>query len=153
MYLRIPKRLFSLLYTVCGPFTIILSRNGRVQYRMCCFKILVIVRTNQAIEFIPFIGTVIYYKSPKGVIKAIRFRLSISSSNQLQLEKKSTRDITLHPINSLENLLVHSGRFTSLIVTRLIFIAALISRYFLCSFLLTRNHRFLYRLSQYSRVP
>jgi len=59
----------------------------------------------------------------------------------------------LYPVNSLENSLVHGGRFTSLIVTRLIFIAALISQYFLRSFLLTRNHRFLYRLSQYSKVP
>jgi len=98
-------------------------------------------------------GTVVYYRSPRGVIKAVRFLLSISSSNWLYLEKKSTKDITLHPINSLENLLVYSGRFAFLIVTRLIFIAALISRYFLCSFLLIRNYRFLYRLSQYSRVP
>ena len=153
MYLRIPRRLSSLLYTVWGPFTVILSRNGRVWYRMCRSRILVIVLINQATKFIPSIGTVVCYRSPRGIIKAVRFLLSISSSNQLQLEKKSTRDITLYPANSLENLLVYSGRFTSLIVTQLIFITALISQYFLYSFLLIRNYRFLYRLSQYSRVP
>ena len=146
MYLHTPKRLSSPLYTVCGPFTVILSRNGRAWYKMCCSKILVIVYTNQATEFVPFIGTVVYYRSPRGVIKAVRFWLSIFSSNQLQLEKKSTRDITLHPVNSLENLLAYSSRFASLIVTRLIFIAILISRYLLRSFLLIRNYRFLYRL-------
>ena len=152
-YLHILKRLSSLLYTIQGPFTIILSRNGKVQYRIYRSRILVIVLINQATKFVPSIGTIIYYKSPRGVIKAVRFLLSISSSNQLQLEKKSTRDITLHLANSLENLLAYSSRFASLIVTRLIFIAVLISRYFLYSFLLIRNYRFLYRLSQYSRVP
>ena len=152
IYLRTSKRLSSLLYTIQGPFTIILSRNGKAQYRIYRSRILVIILINQATKFIPPIGTIIYYRSPRGVIKAIRFLLSISSSNQLQLEKKSTRDITLYPINSLENLLAHSSRFTSLIVTRLIFITALISQYFLYSFLLIRNYRFLYRLSQYSRV-
>ena len=115
-------------------------------------RILVIILINQATKFIPSIGTVIYYRSPRGIVKAIRFLLSILSSNQLQLEKKSTRDITLHPANSSENLSVYSGRFASLIVTRLIFIAVLISQYFLYSFLLIRNYRFLYRLSQYSRT-
>ena len=153
MYLHTPRRLSSLLYTVYGPFTIMLSKNGKAQYRMCCSRILVIVLTNQATEFVPPIGTVIYYRSPRGVIKAIKFLLSILSSSQLQLEKKSTRDITLYPINSLENSLVYSGRFASLIVTQLIFIAILINQYFLYSFLLIRNYGFLYRLSQYSRVP
>ena len=146
MYLRTPRRLSSLLYTVCGPFTVMSSRNGKVQYRICRSRILVIILINQATEFVPPIGTIICCRSPRGIIKAIRFLLSILSSSQLQLEKKSTRDITLHPINSLENLLVYSGRFASLIVTWLIFIAMLISWYFLCSFLLIRNHRFLYRL-------
>ena len=153
MYLRTPRRLSSLLYTICGPFTIMLSRNGKVQYGIYYSRILVIVLINQVTKFVPSIGTVIYYRSPRGIIKAIKFLLFILSSNQLQLEKKSTRDITLHPANSLENSSVYSGRFTSLIVTRLIFIAALISQYLLRSFLLIRNHRFLYRLSQYSRVP
>ena len=146
MYLRIPRRLFSLLYTVYGPFTIMLSRNSRVWYRIYRSKILVIVRTNQATEFVPLIGTVVYCRSPKGVIKAIKFWLSIFSSNQLQLEKKFTRDIILYPANSSENSLAYSSRFTSLIVTQLIFIAALISWYLQRSFLLIRNHRFLYRL-------
>ena len=153
MYLYTPRRLSSPLYTICRPFTVISSRNGKAWCRMWCFRILVIVLINQATKFMPFIGTVIYYRSPKGIAKAIRFLLSILSSNQLQLEKKSTKDITLHPINSLENLLVYSSRFASLIVTQLIFIAALISQYFLYFFLLIRNHKFLYRLSQYSRVP
>ena len=153
MYLYMPRRLSSLLYTVCGPFTIMSSRNGKVQYGIYRSRILVIVLTNQVTKFVPPIGTVIYYRSSRGVIKAIRFLLSILSSSQLQLEKKSIRDITLHPTNSLKNSLAHSGRFASLIVTQLIFITALISQYFLCSFLLTRNHRFLYRLLQYSRVP
>ena len=148
-----PRRLFSPLYTIQGPFTIILFRNGKVQCKIYCSKILIIVLINQATEFMPPISTVICCRSPRGIVKAIRFLLSILSSNQLQLEKKSTRDITLHPINSLENLLVYSSRFISLIITRLIFIAILISQYFLYSFLLIRNHRFLYRLSQYSRVP
>jgi hypothetical protein len=30
---------------------------------------------------VPPIGTVIYYSSPRGIIKAVRFLLSISSSN------------------------------------------------------------------------
>ena len=153
MYLRMPRRLSSLLYIIQSPFTVMLSRNGKAQCRICRSRILVIVLTNWATEFIPPMGTVVCYKSPKGVIKAIRFLLSISSSNQLQPEKKFTRDITLHPTNSLKNSLAYSGRFASLIVTQLIFIAALISRYFLCSFLLIRNYKFLYRLSQYSRVP
>ena len=146
MYLRTPRRLSSLLYIVCGPFTVILSRNGKAQCGMCRSRILVIVLINQAMEFVPPIGTIIYHKSPRGVAKAVRFLLFTSSSNQLYLEKKSTRDITLHPINSLKNLLAYSSRFASLIVTQLIFIAALISQYFLCSFLLIKNHRFLYRL-------
>ena len=146
MYLYTPKRLSSLLYIICGPFTVILSRNGKVQYRIYHSRILVIVLINQATKFMPPIGTVICRRSPRGIIKAIRFLLSISSSNQLQLEKKSTRDITLHPINSLENLSAYSSKFISLIVTWLIFIAILISRYFLCSFLLIKNHKFLYRL-------
>ena len=146
MYLCTPGRLSSPLYTICGPFTIMSSRNGKVQYGIYCSRILVIVLINQATKFVPPIGTVVYYKSPRGVVKAIRFLLSILSSSQLQPEKKSTRDITLHPINSSENLLAYSSRFASLIVTRLIFIAILISWYFLYSFLLIRNHRFLYRL-------
>ena len=146
MYLRTPRRLSSPLYTIYRPFTVMLSRNGKAQYRIYCSRILVIVLTNQATKFMPPIGTVIYYRSPRGITKAIRFLLSTLSSSQLQPEKKSTRDITLHPINSLENSLAYSGRFTSLIVTRLIFIAILISWYFLYSFLLIRNHRFLYRL-------
>ena len=146
MYLRTPKRLSSLLYIVYSPFTIILSRNGKAQYRMCRSKILVFVLINQATKFVPFMGTIIYYKSPRGVAKAIRFLLLISSFNQLQPDKKSTRDITLHPTNSLKNLSAYSGRFASLIVTLLIFIAALISQYFLCPFLLIKNYRFLYRL-------
>ena len=153
MYLHTPGRLSSLSYIVCRPFTVILSKNGKAQYRIYRFKILVIVLTNQATKFIPPIGTVICYRSPKGVIKAVRFLLSISSSSQLQLEKKSTKDITLYPTNSLKNLLAYSGRFASLIVIQLIFIAALISQYFLYSFLLIKNYRFLYRLLQYSRVP
>ena len=84
---------------------------------MCRSKILVIVLTNWAIEFIPSIGTVVCYRSPRGVIKAVKFLLFTSSSNWLYPEKKSTKDITLHPINSLENLLVYSSRFASLIVT------------------------------------
>ena len=48
---------------------------------MCYSKILVIVLINWAIKFIPFIGTIIYYKSPRGVIKAVKFLLSILSSN------------------------------------------------------------------------
>ena len=127
IYLYIPRRLSSLLYTIYRPFTIILSRNSKVQYRIYRSRILVIILINQATKFVPPIGTIIYYRSPKGVIKAIRFLLSISSSNQLYLKKKSTRDITLHPINSLENLSAYSSRFASLIVTQLIFIAALIS--------------------------
>ena len=146
MYLRTPRRLSSLLYTVYGPFTVMLSRNGKAQYGMCRSRILVIILMNQATEFVPPIGTVVCYRSPRGIAKAIRFLLSILSSSQLQLEKKSTRDITLYPINSSENLLVYSSRFASLIVTQLIFIAVLISWYFLYSFLLIRNHRFLYRL-------
>ena len=153
MYLRMPRRLSSPLYIVYGPFTIMSSRNGKAQCGMCRSRILVIVLTNQATKFVPPIGTIICYKSPRGIIKAVRFLLSISSSNWLQLEKKSTRDITLYPVNSLENLLVYSSRFASLIVTQLIFITVLISWYFLYSFLLIRNHRFLYRLLQYSRVP
>ena len=101
----------------------------------------------------PSINIVICYKSSKGVIKAVRFLLSILSFNWLQLKKKSTSNITLHPINSLKNLLVYSGRFTSLIVTQLIFIVILISWYFLYFFLLIKNHKFLYRLLQYFRVP
>ena len=146
MYLYTPGRLSSPLYIICGPFTVILSRNSKAQYRIYYFRILVIVFINQATEFVPPIGTIIYYRSPRGVIKAIRFLLSILSSSWLQLEKKSTRDITLYPINSSENLLVYSGRFTSLIVTQLIFITILISQYFLYSFLFIRNHGFLYRL-------
>ena len=153
MYLYIPRRLSSPLYTIYRPFTVILSRNGKVQYKMCCSRILVIILINQATKFMPFIDTIVYYRSPRGIVKAIRFLLFILSSNQLQLEKKSTRDITLHPINFLENLLAYSGRFTSLIVTQLIFIAIFISQYFLYSFLLIRNHKFLYKLLQYSRVP
>ena len=146
MYLRTPRRLSSPLYIIYSSFTIMLSRNGKAQYRMCRSRILVFILINQATKFIPPIGTIICCRSLKGIIKAVKFLLSISSSNQLQLEKKSTRDITLYPINSLENLLVYSGRFTSLIVTQLIFIATLISQYFLYSFLLIRNHEFLYRL-------
>ena len=153
MYLRMPRRLSSLLYTIYRPFTVMSSRNGKVQYRMYYSRILVIVLTNQATEFVPPIDTIICYRSPRGIIKAIRFLLSTLSSSQLQLEKKFTKDITLHPTNSSENLSVHSSRFASLIVTQLIFIAALISRYFLYSFLLIRNYGFLYRLSQYFRVP
>ena len=146
MYLRTPRRLSSLLYTIYKPFIIMSSRNGKIQYRIYRFRILVIVFINQATEFMPSIGTVIYYRSPRGITKAIRFLLSTLSSNQSQLEKKFTRDITLYPVNSLKNLLVHSGRFISLIVTQLIFITAFISQYFLCSFLLIKNYRFLYRL-------
>ena len=153
MYLRMPRRLSSLSYTICGPFTIMSSRNGKVQYRMCHSRILVIVFTNQATKFMPSIGTIICRRSPRDITKVIRFLLSILSFSWLQLEKKSTRDITLYPINSLENLLAYSGRFISLIVIQLIFIATLISQYFLYSFLLIRNHKFLYRLLQYSRVP
>ena len=153
IYLYTPRRLSSPLYIIYSPFTIILSKNGKVQYKIYCSRILVIVLINQATKFIPPIGIVIYYKSLKGIVKAVRFLLFISSSNQLQLEKKSTRDITLYPTKFLENLLVYSGRFTSLIVTWLIFIATLISQYFLYSFLLIKNYRFLYRLLQYSRVP
>jgi len=58
-----------------------LSRNGRVWYGMCCLRILVIVLINWATEFMPFIGTVVYYKSPRGVTKAVRFLLLILSSN------------------------------------------------------------------------
>ena len=153
MYLHTPRRLSSPLYIIYSPFTVISSRNGKAWYRICCSRILVIVLINQATKFVPPIGTVICRRSPRGVIKAIRFLLSISSSNQLQPEKKSTRDITLHPINSLKNSLAYIGRFASLIVTQLIFITILISWYFLCFFLLIRNHRFLYRLLQYSKVP
>ena len=152
MYLYTLGRLSSPLYIVCGPFTVILFRNGKAQYRMYYSRILVIVLINQATKFVPPIGTIICYKSPRGVVKAVRFLLFILSSSQLQLKKKSTRDITLHSVNSLENLLVYSGRFASLIVTQLIFIAILISQYFLCSFLLIRNYGFLYRLLQYFRV-
>ena len=148
-----PRRLSSLLYIICGPFTVISSRNGKVYYRICHSKILLIILINQATKFIPPIGTIIYCKSPRGIAKVIRFLLSISSSNQLQLEKKSTKDITLYPINSLENSSAYSSRFVSLIVTQLMFIAVLISWYFLLSFLCIRNHKFLYRLLQYFKVP
>ena len=147
MYLHTPRRLSSLLYTVYRPFTIMLFRNSKVQYRIYRSRILIIVFINWATKFIQPIGTVVYYRSPRGIIKAIRFLLSISSSNWSQLKKKFTRDITLYPTNSSENSLVYSGRFASLIVTWLIFIAILISQYFLQSFLLIRNYRFLYRLS------
>ena len=146
MYLYTPRRLFSLLYTVCGPFTIISFRNSKVWCRIQYFRILVIVLINRTTEFVPPIGTVVCYRSPRGVVKAIRFLLSILSSNWLQPEKKSTRDITLYPTNSSKNLLVYSSKFTSLIVTQLIFIAILISRYLLHSFLLIKNYKFLYRL-------
>ena len=81
IYLYIPKRLSSLLYIIYGPFTVILSRNSKVWYGIYCFRILVIVFINNATEFMPLMGTIIYYKSPKGVVKAIRFLLSILSSN------------------------------------------------------------------------
>ena len=152
MYLYTPRRLSSPLYIVYGPFIVILSRNGKIQCGMCYFKILIIVFINWATKFIPPINTVIYYKSPKGIIKAVRFLLFILSSNQLQLEKKSISNITLYPANSLENLLVYNSKFVSLIVTQLIFIAILISQYFLYSFLLIKNYRFLYRLLQYFKV-
>ena len=153
MYLCMLGRLSSLLYIICRPFTVISSKNSKAWYKIYHSKILVIVFINQATKFMPFIGTIICYKSPRGIIKAVRFLLSILSSSQLQLEKKSTRDITLYPTNSLKNSLIYSSRFASLIVTQLIFIAVLISQYFLYSFLLIKNYRFLYRLLQYSKVP
>ena len=81
MYLRTPGRLSSPLYIVRGPFTVMLSRNGKVWYRMYYSRILVIILTNWATEFIPPIGTVVCLRSPRGIIKAIRFLLFILSSN------------------------------------------------------------------------
>ena len=153
IYLHIFKKLSSLLYIIYGPFTVILSRNGKAQCGIYYFKILVIVFINQATKFMPPIGTVIYYKNSKSIIKAIKFLLFILSSNQLQLKKKSTSNIILYSINSLKNSLAYSSKFISLIVIQLIFITALISQYFLYSFLLIKNHRFLYRLLQYFKVP
>jgi len=81
IYLRTPRRLSSLLYTIYRPFTVILSRNGKTWYRIYRFRILVIVLINWATKFMPFIGIVVYYRSPRGISKAVRFLLFILSFN------------------------------------------------------------------------
>ena len=58
-----------------------LFKNGKVWCRIYYFKILVIVFINWAIKFIFFIDIIIYYKSSKNIINAIRFLFSILSFN------------------------------------------------------------------------
>jgi len=122
--------------------TLILSRKDIMTIRNKSLRILITTYTNYVTEFITSYSDVVIQRSLRGVIKAVMSLHLGTRTSWSYLEKKSINEAIVHLANSLENLLTEGGRFTSRKVTKLSFITALISRYVLASFLVTRNYRF-----------
>ncbi len=146
IYYQILGRVSLLLYVVQGPLTLMLSRKDIVTIRNKSLRILITTCTNYVIEFVISYNSIVIQRSLRGVIKAIMSLYLGTRTSQLYLEKKSINKVIVYLVNSLENLLTKRGRFVLYKVTELSFIIALISRYVLVSFLVTRNYRFRYSL-------
>ena len=98
-------------------------------------------------------GIDVYFIRPRGVINPVMSRLLSSKGIWSYSENKSIKKATLQPAKSSENSSALEGKLASFIVTRLISVALLISRYFFPSPFLTKNYEFRYKSWHCSITP
>ena len=101
-------------------------------------------------KLIVFWKRIIMRNNSKKIMNAIKFRFRLSKNNWSYFEKKSIEKIIYMSANSSTNAFIWKNKLIFEIVTRLIFIAALIIRYLLIFFLI-KNQKLRYKSWHFSK--